>query len=137
VSQPLGAPRLPEMSEHQEQVTLFQWAATQLVPYPELEYLHAVPNGGQRHKAVAGKLKAEGVKPGVPDIFLDVARNGYFGLRLELKRRFDGYPTPAQRVWGAQLERQGYQCVVCRGWEHARDVILEYLRGYPTVAIVP
>ena len=56
------------MSEHHEQCALFAWLRLQ---WPDLDRVSfAIPNGGHRHKAVAGKLKAEGVKAGVPDIFI-------------------------------------------------------------------
>ena len=61
-------------SEHEEQVALFEWAEWNKRQYPELELMFAIPNGGQRHVVVAKKLKDEGVKAGVPDIFLPVAR---------------------------------------------------------------
>lgn len=44
-------------------------------PVPELRWLHAIPNGGYRDKITAGKLKAEGVKRGIPDIFLPLTMN--------------------------------------------------------------
>jgi hypothetical protein len=50
------------MSEHDHQAAFFTWASYQR--FPGIELLHAIPNGGARHKAVAGKLKAEGVKTG-------------------------------------------------------------------------
>ena len=52
--------------EHQEQKTLIKWCEYKGHPY---NLIFAIPNGGQRHKAVAAKLKAEGVKSGVPDLF--------------------------------------------------------------------
>ena len=68
------------MSEHDEQVALFQWAGYQLGACPELALMFAIPNGGDRHPAVAGKLRDEGVKAGVPDIFLPVPRGKYHGM---------------------------------------------------------
>lgn len=35
-----------------------------------LEWLFAIPNGGERHAAVANKMKVEGAKAGVYDLFL-------------------------------------------------------------------
>lgn len=117
--------------EHDEQVMLFQWAALAQGQHPELRLLVAIPNGGERHKAVAAKLKAEGVKPGFPDIMLPVARCGRHGLFIELKRR-NGVPSdvkPSQRSWLDALEAEGYRVVVAYGWEEARDGILFYLSG--------
>ena len=36
--------------------------------------IYHVPNGGHRHKLVASKLKEQGVKAGVPDLVLPMAR---------------------------------------------------------------
>ena len=73
------------MTEHDEQAALFQWAELMAAQIPELRLMFAIPNGGHRHIGVARKLKAEGVKPGVPDIFLPVARNKFHGLFIEMK----------------------------------------------------
>lgn len=45
----------------------------------------AVPNGGQRHPAVAEKLKRGGVVSGVWDLFLSVPKKGKSGLYIEMK----------------------------------------------------
>lgn len=76
--------KMPVPTEAQEQMTLFSWAAMQSGKYPELNLLYHVPNGGSRHKAEAGRLRAEGVKAGVPDLCLPVARGQYHGLYIEL-----------------------------------------------------
>ena len=54
------------MSEHLTQKAFFEWAALQRIP--GIELLHATPNGGGRSKAEAGRLKAEGVRAGQPDV---------------------------------------------------------------------
>ena len=77
---------IPVPTESAEQQALFMWAALQSAAYPELTLLYHIPNGGSRHKAEAGRLKAEGVKAGVPDLCLPVARGGFHGLYVELKR---------------------------------------------------
>lgn len=77
-------------TESVEQQCLFRWAAFQSGKYPELKLLYHVPNGGSRKKSEAGRFKAEGVKAGVPDLCLPVARGGYHGLYIELKRLKQG-----------------------------------------------
>lgn len=72
--------KMPVPTEAQEQMTLFSWAAMQSGKYPELNLLYHVPNGGSRHKAEAGRLRAEGVKAGVPDLCLPVARGHITGF---------------------------------------------------------
>ena len=58
----MRANKLPVPTEAQEQMTLFSWAAMQSGKYPELKLLYHVPNGGSRHKAEAGRLRAGGRK---------------------------------------------------------------------------
>ncbi len=93
--------------------------------------LHAIPSGGHRHKATAARLKAEGVRRGVPDLCLPVPRSGRHGLYIELKTE-QGKPTPEQLGWIQALRRQGYEARVCRGWEQARGLIEGYLAGSRT-----
>ena len=76
--------------EHKIQVALCQWLAA--VHTVEYALTFAVPNGGHRHVAVAAKLKAEGVKRGVPDLFMAVPRGDKHGLFIELKTE-KGRPT--------------------------------------------
>lgn len=114
--------------EHYEQAALIAWADNPRTreQWPDLEMLFAVPNGGARHPAVAAKLKAEGVRRGVPDLICLQPRGPYCGLAIELKAT-GGRPTPEQREWIARLEARGYCAHVCVGWERAREVIEEYL----------
>lgn len=121
------APRAPVASEHQEQAALMAWARIQEQAHPELALLHAIPNGGWRHKAVAAGLKREGAKPGVPDLDLPVARGPWHGLRIELKRTKGGVLSEAQAWWIDALRAEGYRVEVCAGWVAASAVILDYL----------
>lgn len=104
---------------------LFRWSEN----IPELDLMHAIPNGGKRDIRVALKLKEEGVKPGVPDIFLPLPRGGKHGLYIELKRRKYGRVSEDQLRWIEALIRQEFACAVCYGWEMARDTIIDYLRS--------
>lgn len=113
--------------EHAEQVALVRWSILASGAHPELRWLLAVPNGGDRHPAVAARLKAEGVRKGVPDMCLPVPRGGFGALWIELKRQAGGRVSPEQRVWIAGLQANGHRAVVCAGWVEARDVILDYL----------
>ena len=85
-----------KLTESQEQILLFEWCSLFRNKYLELDLLYHVPNGGHRHVAVATKLKREGVKSGVPDLFLPVARDGYHGLFIEMKA-IGGRTSPNQK----------------------------------------
>lgn len=112
------------MSEHDEQVLLFEWAKTQ----PELEWLFAIPNGGYRHKAVAIKMKREGVRAGVWDIFLPIPRGEAHGLFIEMKYGSNTL-TQFQKDFGEFAKAQGYKAKVAYNFEQARDYIQEYLKN--------
>ena len=122
--------RLGTNSESNEQISLFEWCEYNLGKYPELKLLFHVPNGGYRSTATAGRMKAEGVKAGVPDLFLPVARQGYHGLFIEMKAGRNK-PTAYQTQWLENLSNQGYLAVVCYGWEEAAKVLTEYLDEVP------
>lgn len=120
-------------TEHAHQVALFCWAALAAADLPELRLMFAIPNGGERNKIVAARLKAEGVKASVPDIFLPVARGKWHGLFIELKKlgakRSDaGRASREQLEMIEKLRGQGFGACVCVGWEAARDTLLGYLR---------
>ncbi len=112
--------------EAQEQAWLFQWAMWSVQKFPELSLLYHVPNGGKRDKKEAVSLKRQGVKAGVPDLFLPVARDGYFGLYIELKVGRNK-TTDIQKKWIKDLIEQGYMVEVCYGWQEAKEILEKYL----------
>lgn len=119
-------------SEHGEQVALFCAISQQKIEYPELNLAFAIPNGGLRDPRTAAALRAEGVKAGVPDVFLPVSRNGYHGFFIELKRpksegKARGYASPAQQDMEVLLKAQGYACAVAIGWHQALEFMIQYL----------
>ena len=119
---------LPVPTEAEEQIALFEWAALQSGRFPELALLYHVPNGGSRNKIEAARLRAQGVKSGVPDLCLPVARGGNHGLYIELKRQRGGRIGEEQVRWINGLLKQGYAAAICKGWQEAADVIIDYLR---------
>ncbi len=111
---------------HQE--VIFKWASMQLGVYPELDLMYHVPNGGKRNVVEATKLKRMGVKAGVPDIVLPVARNGFHGLYVELKVG-KNKTSENQDKWLSKLEEQGYKTIVCYGADNAIETIKDYLKS--------
>ena len=114
-------------TEAEEQITLFRWAEIMANRWPELRLMHSIPNGGSSNPIEAAHLKQQGVKAGIPDIFLPVPRGQHHGLYIEMKRREGGRVRPEQRMMLEALREQGYRCEVCKGWEAAKDVITEYM----------
>ena len=122
-------------TEHGHQTALFCWAALPetRAQWPEIALMFAIPNGGERNKATAARLKAEGVKPGVSDILLPVGRGGYFGLFIEMKKPKRGVVSDAQFKFGEAIREQGYDFSICRDWEAARTRIINYLAQARTI----
>lgn len=118
----------PVATESREQTALFQWAAAREKQFPELRCIFHCPNGGARDAITGARLKREGVKAGVPDIFLMVARGQYHGLAIEMKRLKGGNLTANQKTWLNRLNAQGYKAVACRGAAEAIVTIENYLK---------
>lgn len=72
-------------SETTEQIKLFNWARVYEDIIPELRLLYHVPNEGKRSQSGGQILKAAGLKAGVPDVCLPVARRGFNSLYVEMK----------------------------------------------------
>lgn len=114
--------------EAAEQIKLFRWV--DLVSknyYPELRLLYHIPNGGSRNELEAVNLKKQGVRAGVPDLCLPVARGGYHGLYIEMKAG-KNKPTEKQLEWIEALRDEGYAVSICWGFEAARQELEKYLK---------
>ena len=121
------------MSEHDEQVVLFQILSRYEQKYPILKWIYAIPNGGHRHIRVAMKMKAEGVKAGVWDIFVPVAVDDKAGLYCEMKYGKNSL-TANQELFKADVG-DAYEWVVCYSAEEACRAIGEYL-GIPELEVI-
>lgn len=115
-------------TEHSEQCALVKWWALECKRFgiPE-NLLFAIPNGGARSAVTGATLKAEGVRAGIPDLFLAVSSAGENGLFIEMKRRRGGIVSERQKEMKSHLEKFGYSVAVCRGFDEARKAILEYI----------
>ena len=107
--------RIP--TEHEEQRELVRWFRQ---TWPVMR-IFAIPNGGARTAATAGRLKAEGVSPGVPDLFIPA-----FKLWVEMKRTKGGSLSAEQKDWIKYLESVGYCVIVGKGAEDAKEKILAF-----------
>lgn len=82
------------------------------------------PNGGHRLKSVAGKMKAAGVKPGVPDCV--ILRPNGAPIYVELKA-FGGTLSLAQREFRDWCEASQQPFRVCRSVGEVEVFLKEYL----------
>lgn len=116
------------VSEEQEQITLFQWAEAREREYPVLSSMYHIPNGGKRSKTEAARLKAAGVRAGVPDICLPHPAGGFNGMYIELKTGKNTV-SQEQKKWLRNLREQGFYTCVCYGWDVAAEIIELYVKG--------
>ena len=114
------------MSEHDDQKAIFDYA--KVAPDRGWDNLFAIPNAAKRTYAMTNWLKAEGMKSGVPDMCLPVARAGFHGLFIEQKVK-PNKQEPAQKVWELRLTAQGYAYWLSYSSGETIDVINEYLAG--------
>jgi hypothetical protein len=115
-------------TEHQVQAALFKWAALMIRVFPELELMYAVPNAGRRSIGAARYMIAEGMKAGVPDVCLPIARGQFSALYIEHKVGKNKL-TEHQDRWVELLRRYGNACVVSRSFEQSRGLVIDYLAG--------
>ena len=128
ITEPPKPRRKPQRQEAAIQTALFQWAGLSAGKYPELRLMFHIPNGNRRDLVTGYHLKQQGLKAGLPDVCLPVARGQYHGLYLELKSE-RGRLQENQKAWLNDLSKQGYMCAVCYGFDEAKNTILNYLRG--------
>jgi|SRR5579862_3876897 len=107
--------------EDQEQIVVATWLSKNNIPF------YHIPNGGRRNMLEAIKFKRMGVKAGIPDICVPVARKGYHGLYCELKRRSGGVISEQQAYWLEELRLQGYYVFVSNGADDAITKVKTYL----------
>lgn len=108
-------------------------------PVPALEWLHAIPNGGERSPKTAALMKAEGVRKGVADVFLpkpklvpvlhnEPQETCFHGLYIEMKKDVtSAKQSDEQKEFERYVTEQGYEYKVCRSWREAANVIVQYL----------
>ena len=116
------------MNENQHQALVVKWSQQAAIrsKWPELKLLFHIPNERICSVQQGANLKRMGVKRGVPDLCLPVARGVYHGLFIEMKTE-SGTATSDQKWWGDQLKEQGYMWAVCKGWESAVKLLEIYL----------
>ena len=108
-------------TEHHEQAELVKWFRRKYGPIR----IFAIPNGGFRSRATAGRLKAEGVSPGVPDLFVPA-----WQLWIEMKRLRGGRVSPEQRNWQRYLvDECSHTWMLCNGADDAKAQISAFFEA--------
>lgn len=98
---------------------------SELSLYPAIrQYLFAIANGGSRHMLEAVRLKATGVTPGIPDLFLSIP-NKKHGLYLECKSE-KGRLSEEQVKKIELFQAAGYECQVFRD----PSIGIQYVKDY-------
>lgn len=119
-------------SEHAHQRALFQRLnySAYVNEHPLARMAYAIPNGGKRDKITAARLKAEGVKAGVPDVHFPVTNSQHLTLYIELKIPGNS-ASSSQSEWHLDLRRCGHAVATCWGWRAAWRCFLDYVNGRP------
>lgn len=110
-----------EPTEHQIQCAVVDWCALKGIP------IFAIPNGGYRAIVTAMRMQREGVKAGVPDLFIPIVKAPFGGLWIEMKTS-KGRLEPKQKFWLDLLSKQ-YATAVCRSVDAGIETIKNYLAG--------
>lgn len=113
-------------------------------PIPALRWVHAIPNGGSRgdtkkSREIRGsQLKAEGVKPGVLDVFIPYRSNHWDknGLYIEFKKpilkpktsKGKGGLKPEQIEFRDWVISQNFATAVAYTWLEAVNFTKTYLQ---------
>jgi len=122
-------PALPVPSEDQECKDFIYWTEIMKTRYQDLDMIYHVANGGRRDDPEAAKFQAMGVKAGVLDYCLPVARGAYHGLYIEMKRIDGGEGASDKQIaYIKRLIRQGYWVKVARGFAAARKIVEKYYK---------
>lgn len=123
--------------ETEEQQAFFARLESLTGRFPSLALIHAIPNAGGfsggfgANVARVQRLKREGVKAGIPDIFVPIPRIDIDlnGLYIEMKRQ-NAVPSDTKKEQIAVhegLRRQGYRVEICKGCDEAWAVLCDYL----------
>jgi hypothetical protein len=114
-------------TESQEQIALFRYAAIRGKQDERWNLMFHIGNERKCSWITGKRLKAEGVRPGIPDIFLPVPNGDFHGMFIEMKS-IKGSLSIIQGIWMDALVKQGYWVVVCHGAERAIQEIEDYLK---------
>jgi hypothetical protein len=127
-------PLLP--SEHDMQVSVFDWAMVACRTYPDLVWLYAIPNAGKRSPQAARWMIAEGLRKGVPDVCLPAAHGGFTHLYIEHKRGNEK-PLEHQLGWHKAMRARGALVCISRSFEQSRRILVWYCELAVSTSLQP
>lgn len=108
------------MSEAQEQAAVVEYCELRGIP------VYHIPNEGRRSPRGGAALRRQGLRAGVPDLCVPVARGRYHSLYIEMKAG-GGKVSPAQAEWITLLRSHGMCAAVCYGSRNAAALIDRYM----------
>lgn len=115
------------MTESAEQIALLRWASLTSHNGRKIgSLLFAIPNEGSRSPQHGARMKAQGLRSGVPDLMLAWPTDSSPGLFIEMKSK-KGRISENQEKWIGRLQAAGYQVAVCYGADEAIKTIERYL----------
>lgn len=125
--QPVKKRRRPRHLEDDEQRSLFHWLrAVRWKDRPLTKYAWHCWNGGKRNPKEAARMVGLGVKPGVPDVTMAIARHSFHGLYIELKVG-NNRLTDSQKEVQSMLIEEGYCVRLAYSWHEAARFVCDYL----------
>ena len=116
------------MSESREQQIIFEWASWNKNKYPGIEAMYHIANEGKRSASNGSRLKREGLKSGVSDICVPVAKCGYNNLYIELKSG-KNKATREQLNFINLINKYGGKALIVYEADNAIEVIKAYFEG--------
>lgn len=117
------------VTEHELQKAYFAWVRLQAVRDWRYRIIFAVPNAARRSYALAARMKAEGLLPGVPDVCVPLKTREGGVLFLEFKTGKGKLSKDQDEVIG-YLRRAGNAVAVVRTLKEAKEITRGWINGY-------
>lgn len=115
-----------KQNESKLQISCVKWFDLQ---YPHLKHnLFAIPNEGARTLANGARMKAQGRRAGVADMFLAQSSYMSYGLFIEFKAD-KGKQNENQLAFEKAVKANGYRYVIIRSFDEFKELIEYYLNN--------
>lgn len=118
--------RKTEPSESEIQCAIFEWACRQRYAQGFIgDYLIKITNEGKRTRITGHRMKMEGLKAGVSDLFLAIPTKKLSGLWIEIKKE-GGALSYNQILWLERMILMGYGAFIA----YSVDKCINAIKGY-------